>query len=246
VETPSRFPPAGGTVGGLPVLVGSLAFLAAKPHPALLAEAEAHTRRGETVAWAGWEGRVAGLIALRDEPQPTAATALRRLAGLGIEAVMLSGDDPRTARAIAAELGLAEYEGRCAPADKAARIQAWQKAGKRVAVVGDGVNDAPALAQADISITAAGGTDVAGAVSDVVLTSHDLALLPELVELSRRTRRTIGLNLARALVYNLVTVPLAALGAISPAVAAATMAASSLLVVDNSLRLRARSSASWQ
>jgi P-type E1-E2 ATPase len=151
---------------------------------------------------------------------------------------MLSGDDPRTVQAIAAELGLEEYEGNCPPPEKAARIEEWQAAGERVAMVGDGVNDAPALAQADLSVTAAGGSDVAGETSDVVLMRPDLTLVPWFIRLSRRTRRIILENLGWAFAYNLISVPLAALGLISPIIAAAAMATSSLLVVGNSLRLR--------
>jgi Cu+-exporting ATPase len=181
---------------------------------------------------------VAGFIALRDEPNPTAQEALRLLQAEGIRPVMLSGDNPRTTQAIAAELGLTEYEGNCPPTEKAARIREWQAAGERVAMAGDGVNDAPALAQADLSITAAGGTDVAGETSDVVLTRPDLSLIPWFIGLSRHTRRIILQNLGWAFAYNLVSIPLAALGVISPVIAAVAMATSSLLVVGNSLRLR--------
>ena len=173
-----------------------------------------------------------------DEPNPSVGEALRQLQVDGIRPVMLSGDSPRTTRAIAAELGLAEYEGNCTPAEKRARIEAWQAAGERVGMVGDGVNDAPALAQANLSITVAGGTDVAGETSDVVLTHPDLTLVPWFLRLSHRTRRVIRQNLGWAFAYNLLVVPLAALGIISPIVAAAAMATSSLLVVGNSLRLR--------
>jgi P-type E1-E2 ATPase len=151
---------------------------------------------------------------------------------------MLSGDSPLTTKAIAAELGLTEYEGNCTPAEKKERIQAWQAAGERVGMVGDGVNDAPALAQADLSITVAGGTDVAGETSDVVLTRPDLTLVPWFIRLCHRTRRIIRQNLGWAFAYNLLVIPLAASGIISPAIAAVTMAASSVLVVSNSLRLR--------
>ena len=220
------------------VLVGSSRFLDIDDLVPMAAQAQAHAERGETVVWVGWEGSAAGFIALRDEPNPTAREALRRLQARGIDTVMLSGDNPRTTRAIAAELGLNEYEGNCPPQEKAARIREWQGAGERVAMAGDGVNDAPALAQADLSITAAGGTDVAGATSDVILTRPDLTLIPAFFDLSRRTRQIILENLGWAFAYNLVAVPLAALGIISPVLAALTMTGSSLLVVTNSLRLR--------
>ncbi len=223
---------------GRRVSVGSLPFLEAEADPAMVREAEVRAALGETVVWVGVDHKVCGWISLRDGLNPTAAEALQELTQAGVRTVLLSGDSPLTAATVAAELGMREHEGRCSPADKAARIQAWQKAGARVAMVGDGVNDAPALAQADLSITVAGGTDVAGGVSDVVLTRADLALIPELMRLSQRARRTIRQNLTWAFAYNLVAVPLAAIGVITPAIAAATMAASSLLVVGNSLRLR--------
>ena len=186
----------------------------------------------------GWEDTVAGFIALRDEPNPTAPQALAALRSDHITPVMLSGDNPQTTQAIAAELGLDDYEGNCTPAEKAARIRTWQADGEQVGMIGDGINDAPALAQADLSITAAGGTDVAGETSDVVLTRPDLELIPWFIELSRRTRRVIHQNLGWAFAYNMLAVPLAALGIVSPIIAAAAMATSSLLVVGNSLRLR--------
>jgi heavy metal translocating P-type ATPase len=220
------------------VMVGSGRFLGVDGHARIATQAQARAERGETVVWVGWDGKAIGFIALRDEPNPTARQALRKLETQAIRSVMLSGDHPRTAQAIAAALGLTEFEGHCSPTDKAARIGAWQAAGEQVAMVGDGVNDAPALAQADLSVTVAGGTDVAGETSDVVLTHDDLALIPWFIALSRCTRRTILQNLGWAFAYNLVSLPLASLGFISPVIAAAAMATSSLLVVGNSLRLR--------
>jgi heavy metal translocating P-type ATPase len=218
--------------------VGSSRFLAVDGDSSLRGQAAVREKDGETVVWIGTEDALAGFVALRDEPDATAAEALRQLAEGGVRAVMLSGDSPRTTKAIAAELGLEEYEGETSPQAKAERIKDWQEAGEKVAMAGDGVNDAPALAQADLSITAAGGTDVAGETSDVVLTHRDLTLIPWFIRLSRRTRRIIRENLGWAFAYNLVAVPLAALGIISPVIAAAAMATSSLLVVGNSLRLR--------
>ena len=220
------------------MLAGSQHFLGSDPGPELNALAQAHAERGETVIWVGWEGQVAGLIALRDQPNRTAAWALRDLEAQGIETVALSGDSPRTMQAVAAELGLREWEGDCSPAEKAARIQSWQKAGQRVGMVGDGVNDAPALAQADLSLTVAGGAQVAGEVSDVILVYPDLRLISQFIYLSRRARLIIRLNLGWAFAYNIITVPLAMMGLITPAIAAATMATSSVLLVLNSLTLR--------
>jgi len=221
------------------VRVGSLPFASDGALPEWAKSAvEAHTLRGETVVWVGWNGLAAGYIALRDEPNPSARGALEQLLAEGITPVMLSGDDPRTTAAIAHELELADYAGRCSPTDKAQRIRQWQHSGERVAMVGDGVNDAPALAQADLSLTTAAGTDIAGETSDIVLMRDDLTLVPWFIRRSRRTRRIIYENLGWAFAYNLIAVPLAALGIISPIIAAAAMATSSLLVVANSLRLR--------
>jgi Cu+-exporting ATPase len=218
--------------------VGSARFLGVKDASPLAVAAEARADQGETVVWVGWDQAIVGWIALRDEPNATARAALEQLSARGIRAVILSGDSPQTTKAIAGELGLQEYAGGMSPADKAQRIRQWQSAGEQTTMVGDGVNDAPALAQADLSVTTAGGTDVAGETSDVVLTHADLTLVPWLIDLSRHTRRIIVENLGWAFAYNVVAVPLAALGLIRPAIAALTMAASSLLVVGNSLRLR--------
>jgi heavy metal translocating P-type ATPase len=223
--------------GGRRILVGSSRLLAVGPDSQLVAKAQERSGRGETVVWIGWDDVVAGFVALRDEPAPTASEALSQLKREGILPVMLSGDNPQTTSAVAQELGLTEFEGDCPPADKAARIRQWQAAGEQVVMVGDGVNDAPALAQADLSITVAGGADVAGETSDVVLTHSDLTAIPWFIQAARRTRRIIRQNLAWAFAYNLVAVPLAAFGIISPVIAAVSMAASSLLVVGNSLRL---------
>lgn len=220
------------------VLVGSEQYLAVQEQEPLRETADAHSRRGETVVWVGQPDRLAGFIALRDEPNPTALEAIDQLKVLDIKLTLLSGDNPQTTAAIAAELGLDDYEGAMQPPDKAARINSWQEAGEEVAMVGDGVNDAPALAEANLSFTVAGGTDVAGETSDVILTRPDLTLVPSFITQSGRTRRIIKENLAWAFAYNLVAVPLAAFGVISPIIAAAAMATSSLLVVGNSLRLR--------
>jgi heavy metal translocating P-type ATPase len=224
--------------GHEPVLVGSEQYLAIQDPEPLRQTADVHSKRGETIVWVGRHDRLAGFIALRDEPNPTALEALDQLRDLDIKVTLLSGDNQQTTAAIAAELGIVDYEGAMQPSDKAARIRSWQKAGEEVAMVGDGVNDAPALAEADLSFTVSGGTDVAGETSDVILTQIDLTLVPLFITQSRRTRRVIMENLGWAFAYNLITVPLAAFGVISPIIAALSMAGSSLLVVGNSLRLR--------
>jgi len=220
------------------VQVGSEAFVGVCAEEPLRETAVLHTQKGETVVWVGQSRTVTGFIALRDEPNPTARNALQQLHDLTIQLSLLSGDNPETTAAIAAELGLDDFTGSLHPAQKAERIQTWQEAQEKVAMVGDGVNDAPALAQADLSFTVAGGTDVAGETSDVILTQPDLTLVPRFISRSRRTRRIIVENLGWAFAYNLLAVPLAAFGVISPVIAAVAMATSSLLVVGNSLRLR--------
>ena len=182
--------------------------------------------------------RELGFITLRDQPNPTAAAAVAALGALGITATLLSGDDPATTTAVARAVGLDESEGGVAPEAKAARILDRQARGDRVAMVGDGANDGPALAQADVSFTAAGGTDIAAETSDIVLLRRDLTLVPRFIELSRKVRGIVRENLWWAFAYNVVAVPVAALGLLTPAFAAVTMSVSSLVVVLNSLRLR--------
>jgi Cu+-exporting ATPase len=223
---------------GTVVKVGSESYLAVPGESPLRAEAQERGARGESVIWVGWEGKVKGFISLRDQPDETAGEALGELKDLGIATTLLSGDSQETTRAIAEEFSLDEYQGGLLPTEKAERIRAWQENGEQVAMVGDGVNDAPALAQSDLSVTVAGGTAVAGETSDIVLMRPDLGLIPWFIRASQRTRRIIGENLGWAFAYNLVAVPLAVLGIISPVIAAAAMACSSLLVVGNSLRLR--------
>jgi Cu+-exporting ATPase len=220
------------------VKVGSRQFIGVGSGEPLVDAAAEHTSKGETVIWIGYGDTVAGFVALRDEPEPTARDALSQLEAMDIVPAMLSGDAIRTTEAIGAELGVSEVEGGLSPKEKAQRIAQWQAEDTQVGMVGDGVNDAPALAQADLSITVVSGTDVAGETSDIILTQDDLTLIPWLIRLSRRTNRIIRENLGWAFAYNLLAVPLAAFGVISPVIAAGAMAASSLLVVGNSLRLR--------
>jgi Cu+-exporting ATPase len=226
-------------VEGRRLLVGSLKLFAPSKVPAELRErARTHVEMGETVVWVGWDEAPFAFIAMRDQADSDASLALKKLRELGLRLVMVSGDSPETTRAIALELGLDDYVGQSMPAAKTERVRHWQEQGESVLMVGDGVNDAPALAQADLSITVAGGTDIAGETSDLMLMRRDLMLIPWFIQLSRRTRRIIHENLAWAFAYNLLAVPLAAVGWISPIIAAAAMASSSLLVVGNSLRLQ--------
>ncbi|HQR30252.1 MAG TPA: HAD-IC family P-type ATPase, partial [Anaeromyxobacteraceae bacterium] len=161
-----------------------------------------------------------------------------RLRALGIEVALLSGDNRRTTGAVASALGVGEAFAEVSPGGKRDRVAAEQAAGRRVLLAGDGVNDAPALTQADVGVAMSRGTDVTMESAEAVLVRDDLRLVPELVRLSRRTYRIIRENLFWAMIYNVVAVPLAVVGLLHPIVAAAAMAASSTFVVVNSLRIR--------
>jgi len=224
--------------GGRIVRVGRVEMMPVEPAPALAASAEQSANAGHTVVWVGLGEEVLGFIALRDEIDPLAAPAVAELAARGLGPVLLSGDSEQTTRTVAAELGIERFAGRLTPEAKAAYVGELRDGGAKVAMVGDGVNDAPSLALADLSITVAGGADIAGQTSDVVLNRDDLELVPWFLTASASTRRVIRQNLGWAIGYNAVTLPLAAFGVITPGIAAITMACSSLLVVGNSLRLR--------
>ncbi|MFD4628874.1 heavy metal translocating P-type ATPase [Streptomyces sp. NPDC058284] len=178
------------------------------------------------------------VLAVGDPVRPGSYRAVDRLRRLGVRPVLATGDREATARAVAAELGIDEVHARCSPEDKAALVGELRARGHRVAVIGDGVNDAAALAGADLGIAMGGGTDVAIEAADVTLVRGDIEAVADAVRLARRTLATIRQNLLWAFGYNAVTVPLAAVGLLNPMVAAAAMSASSLLVVGNSLRLR--------
>ncbi|MFD3723293.1 heavy metal translocating P-type ATPase [Streptomyces sp. NPDC058674] len=184
------------------------------------------------------DGRDEALVALGDALRPGSHRAVQRLRRLGVEPVLATGDHAATARAVAARLGVTEVHSRCTPEDKAALVTRLRAEGRRVAVIGDGVNDAVALAGADLGIAMGSGTDVAMEAADVTLVRGDIEAVADAVRLARRTLGTIRTNLVWAFGYNVVTVPLAAVGWLNPMVAAAAMSASSLLVVGNSLRLR--------
>ncbi len=220
------------------VVVGSTALVKIAPDFPLVEQAEAWAAQGDTIVWVDVGDQIAGFLALQDEPDPAVQPVLEWLQNDHIQLAVLSGDSKKTTAFLAERLGIKTYAGGRLPEQKATQIRTWQGMGEFVAMVGDGVNDAPALAQADLSITVSSGSDVAGATSDLVLVRSDLMLIPWFLQLSRHTRRIIRENLAWAFAYNLLAVPLAIFGVISPVIAAATMAVSSLLVVFNSLRLR--------
>jgi Cu+-exporting ATPase len=194
--------------------------------------------RGRTVVPVEIDGVAAGIVVVADRVRPTSAEAVHGLRQLGLEPVLLTGDNERTARTVAADVGIERVRSDVLPGEKSAEVEALQAAGEVVAMVGDGVNDAPALAQADLGLAIGTGTDVAIEASDLTLVSGDLRAAVDAIRLSRRTLATIKGNLFWAFAYNVAAIPLAMAGLLSPVVAAAAMAFSSVFVVTNSLRLR--------
>jgi Cu+-exporting ATPase len=236
-----------GKIGGRPVALGNAQLLEEYGIPAsgLEARADGLMREGATVVFAAVDGRPAGIIAIADPIKATTPDAISRLIADGIRIVMLTGDTLATAQAVAAKLGIAEIEAGILPEQKNAVVRRLRGEGRVVAMAGDGINDAPALAEADVGVAMGSGTDIAMASAGVTLVKGDLAGIARAMALSRATMRNIRQNLALAFVYNLLGVPLAAgvlypvFGLLlSPVAAAAAMSFSSVSVVGNALRLR--------
>jgi P-type Cu+ transporter len=194
--------------------------------------------RGQTAIAAGWDGGVRGVIVVADTVKATSARAVRELRALGLRPVLLTGDNARAAAAVAAEVGIDDVVADVMPADKVDVVRRLQDEGRVVAVVGDGVNDAAALAQADLGLAMGTGTDAAMEAADLTLVRGDLMAAADAIRLSRRTLGTIKANLFWAFAYNVAALPLAAAGLLNPMIAGAAMALSSVFVVSNSLRLR--------
>ena len=199
---------------------------------------EVFAKSGKTAIYVAAENSLAGILTLADSVQPDAGDAVALLKSMGIDVLMLTGDTQMVADAVAAKVGIEHVRAGVLPADKAAAISSVQNEGRRVAMVGDGVNDAPALAQADVGIAIGSGTDVAIETADITLMHGDLSGVASAIMLSRKTMATIRQNLFWAFVYNVIGIPLAALGMLNPMIAAGAMAMSSVSVVTNSLRLR--------
>ena len=226
-----------GRVDGAEVRVGRRGLFDQVPE-AVEAAAAAAEARGHTAVLVGRGTAAEAVIALSDTVKPTSRQAVQELRAMGLEVSLLTGDNRRTARSVGDSIGVDDVTAEVLPGDKADVVVRLQEAGKRVAVVGDGINDAPALAQADLGIALGTGADVAVEASDLTIVGGDLRAVPDAIALSRRTLATIKANLFWAFAYNVAAIPLAATGVLSPMAAAAAMGVSSLFVVTNSLRLR--------
>jgi Cu+-exporting ATPase len=228
-------------VGGKTVLIGSPRFVEEQGismSDELRSSIKKLQGNARTAVVVGVDGIAEGLVGIADTVKEGSAEAIAQLKALGIETAMLTGDNQITAQAIAAEVGIEKVFAEVLPSEKASTVQAMQAAKQVVAMVGDGINDAPALAQADVGIAIGTGTDIAMEASDVTLMSGDLRAVPRAIRLSRATMRTIYQNLFWAFIYNIILIPVAMSGALQPMFAAGAMAFSSFFVVSNSLRLR--------
>ncbi len=232
---------ARGSVDDHEVIIGRedlFAHLGMTVPAAVAAGCRTWEQAGSTVVLAGWDGQVRGAVAVADTVKPSAAAAVAELRRLGLRTVLLTGDSQATAEAVAAQAGTDEVIAGALPDHKVAVIRDLQARGRRVAMVGDGVNDGPALAAADLGMALGSGTDVAISAADLILLREDLSVVPDAIRLSRATLAVIRRNLAWAFGYNVAALPLAAAGFLNPLIAGAAMALSSAFVVANSVRLR--------
>ncbi|AXY50661.1 copper-translocating P-type ATPase [Rhodococcus ruber] len=231
-----------GVVDGHAVLAGRLSWLrdewSLTAPESLRRSADEAEAEGRTPVWIAWDGRIRALVVVSDTIKDTSAAAIAELRELGLRPVLLTGDNRSAAETVAAQVGIDEVIAEVLPADKVDVVARLQNEGRVVAMIGDGVNDAAALAQADLGLAMGTGTDVAIEASDLTLVRGDLRAAPDAIRLARATLRTIKGNLFWAFAYNVAALPLAALGLLNPLIAGAAMAFSSVFVVSNSLRLR--------
>ncbi|UTT52774.1 heavy metal translocating P-type ATPase [Microbacterium maritypicum] len=230
-----------GIVDGHAVLVGRDSLLAewSQQLSRELASTKARAEsEGKTVVAVGWDGQARGILVVADTVKPSSAEAIAQFTAIGLTPILLTGDNEAVARQIAAEVGIEEVIAEVLPKDKVDVVTRLQREGKVVAMIGDGVNDAPALAQADLGLAMGTGADVAIEASDITLVRGDLRSAVDAIRLSRKTLGTIKTNLFWAFAYNVAAIPVAALGMLNPMLAGAAMALSSVFVVGNSLRLR--------
>ncbi|MEO8559727.1 MAG: copper-translocating P-type ATPase, partial [Rhodospirillales bacterium] len=228
------------TVDGRRIAIGNQALMQGRGVQTEAAHAFAHLHeaRGETVVCVARDDRLLGALAIADRPRPHSAEAIAALEANGIATMMLSGDTHATAQAIATRLGIDDVKAGVTPEHKAEAIVALKAGGRNIVMVGDGINDGPALAAATVGIAMGGGSDVAVAAADVALLHEEPLLVPQAIQLARRIKRKVAQNLFWAFVYNIAAVPLAALGLLDPVIAGAAMALSSVSVVLNALTLR--------
>jgi Cu+-exporting ATPase len=230
-----------GQVDGLTVVVGRPRLLAERGYQipdALTAAVDAAQAQGRTPVLVGWNDTAHAVLVVADTVKPASAQAVRQLRDLGLTPILLTGDNTAVAGAVAGQVGIDQVIAEVLPADKVDVVKRLQAEGKVVAMVGDGVNDAAALAQADLGLAMGTGTDVAIEASDLTLVRGDLRVAADAIRLSRKTLGTIKGNLFWAFAYNIAALPLAAAGLLNPMIAGAAMAFSSVFVVTNSLRLR--------
>ena len=230
-----------GTIAGQVVLAGNRKFISEQGAVISSAFEEViteHTSRGETMVLVALDGQVKGLLGIADQVKETSAPAIARFKELGLTPVLLTGDTENVARQVGQQVGIEEVIAEVQPQDKVVAVFRKQGRGATVAMIGDGVNDAAALAQADLGIAMGSGTDVAMQAADITLMRPDLLAAVDAIRLSRRTLKIIKGNLFWAFAYNVAAIPLAALGLLNPMLAGAAMACSSAFVVGNSLRLR--------
>jgi Cu+-exporting ATPase len=225
-------------IDGRPAALGSPRFIAGLGIAFAAGQTAALQGQGKTVIVVAHDGKAIGLIAIADPLRPTSRAAMERLAQLGIDVIMLTGDNQVTAQSIAAQAGIAHFEAEVLPQHKSERVNQLKQRNRVVGMVGDGVNDAPALAAADVSFAIGAGSDVAIHAADITLMRNDLMSVVDAISLSRSTLGKIRQNLFFAFFYNVLGIPLAAIGMLSPVIAGAAMAMSSVSVVSNSLLLK--------